>query len=88
MICLTHDRIIQEIPFALICETHEGSRWNTGKRKCLWNETFTKSEQDACVRLFRKAADWSLVHGAPEKIVMQRSTYDLWMKLGAFCAEL
>ena len=88
MIALTHDQIIKEIPYAVICEAHESARWRTGRRRRLYDETFTVSEQAACVRLFSKAADWALVKGAPEVVRMNKSTYDLWQKLGEFCASI
>lgn len=88
MITLTHDKIINEIPYAVICEAHEGSRWRTGRRRRLYDELFTKFEQAACVRLFSKAADWTLVTGAPDSIRMNKDTYALWQKLGSFCASL
>ena len=88
MIKLTHDRIIKEIPYALICEAREGAHWHTGTRKRRWNEMFTAAEKRACQRLFKNAYDWALVYGAPKEIVMQRSTFELWQKLGEFCASL
>ena len=88
MIALTHEKILETIPFMFVCETHEGAHWNTGKRRRLWNETFTKQEQVACNRLFAKARDWSLIHGVPDVVRMNRSTYWLWIKLGEFCELL
>ena len=88
MITVYHDKILQTIPFALICETHDGARWKTGKRKRAWDETFSPQEQAACERLFVKARDWIFVHGVPDLVRMKRSTYDLWLRLGEFCASL
>lgn len=31
MLHLTHDDIVEKIPYQVICEARYGSRWNTGK---------------------------------------------------------
>ena len=88
MMSLTHDQIVRTIPYALICETHDGSRWDTGKRFRLWMERFTDAERHAAGEIFRKAHRWCLCEGVPNHVVMSTETYRLWMKIGAFCAEL
>ena len=81
----THDEIVNKIPYALICEAREGARWNTMKRRRLWNQTFTESERHQATRLFRQAHNWALIKGAPESLRMSSQTYTLWQKLGEFC---
>lgn len=88
MMVFDHDEIKKEIPYDLICETHEGGRWNTFRRKRLWNDMFTEKEQKACGRLFRQAKSWSLVKGAPESLMLTADTLLLWKKLGNFCAVI
>lgn len=88
MIALTHDEVLKNIPFALICETREGARWNTGTRKRRWKEEFSQYDRDVCTRLFRKAKDWTLIHGVPDLVRMDEETYTLWRKLGDFCGSL
>lgn len=88
MYVFSHDDIQKEIPYAIICETHEGAKWNTSRRKRLWKDTFTASEKEACSRLFRLAKSWCFVKGAPNELSLTRDTLMLWKKLGNFCASL
>lgn len=88
MITLTHDEILKNISFALICETHESARWDTGVRKRRWKAEFTQYDRTACNTLFRKAKDWTLGKGVPDTVRMSEDTYDLWNRLGSFCATL
>lgn len=88
MLQLEREDIYKEIPFGVVCEAREGARWNTGRRKRLWDETFTEKEKEACTRLFRQARTWSLVKGVPEQLIISVNTLRLWQKLGNFCACL
>ena len=88
MLMFDHDEIKNEIPYGVICETHEGARCNTSRRRRLWSQTFTPSEQKACGRLFRLAKSWYLVKGAPNSLMLTKETLTLWKKLGEFCAAL
>jgi hypothetical protein len=45
MVEMTHDEVQNNLCYALICETMEGSRWNSGRRRRLYSQTFTRSEQ-------------------------------------------
>ena len=47
MLQLEREDIYKEIPFGVVCEAREGARWNTGRRKRLWDETFTEKEKEA-----------------------------------------
>ena len=84
---LTAQDVHETIPYALICEAKEGSRWNTGKRRRKWAEWFTPSEREACTRLFARAHDWTLCRGVPRVVRMSAATYLLWKKVGDFCAS-
>ena len=75
MIIMSHDEVLETIPFMFVCETREGARWNSGTRRRLWNEQFTKHE-------------WALIRGVPDVVRMDQSTYWLWIKLGEFCEML
>lgn len=88
MLMLSRDDIQKEIPYGIVCETRESSRWETGRRKRLWNEMFNDKEKEACTRLFRNAKTWYLVKGVPEKLALKPSTLLLWKKLGDFCAAI
>lgn len=43
MVEMTHDEVQNNLCYALICETMEGSRWNSGRRRRLYSQTFTRS---------------------------------------------
>lgn len=88
MMVFDHEDIIKEIPYALICETHETSCWNTFRRKRFWNTVFNEKEQKACERLFRQAKSWHLSKGVPDSLTLTKETLVLWKKLGEFCAAL
>ena len=85
---LTHDEIVDKIPYSLICQTRYGARWDTGKRRRAWVQQFSESERRLACTLFRQAHLWYLVRGVPDEVVMKASTLALWMKLGAFCGSL
>ena len=88
MIIMSHDEVLETIPVMFVCETREGARWNSGTRRRLWNEQFTKQEQAACASLFKMAHDWALIRGVPDVVRMDQGTYWLWIKLGEFCEML
>lgn len=88
MMELTRDEIRARIPYALICETRDGARWGTSRRRRRWAEEFTEQEKSASTRLFSLAHQWYLVKGVPDKVVMSAGTLALWEKLGAFCGSL
>lgn len=85
---LTHDDINKELPYGAICEGRCSVRWDTMHRKRRWREEFTEQERAASEEIFRKAKLWHLVKGAPKSISMTPATYQLWQKLGAFCASI
>ena len=85
---LNRDDVNRMIPYGLITSTRYGGRWNTRRRLNLWNETFSESEQKAASRLFSTARSWYVVKGVPDSVLMSVHTFDLWLKLGEFCASL
>lgn len=87
-IVLNHDEIQTEIPYALVCETMEGARWETGTRKRKFAQEFTESERDRVYKLRKQAHTWYLVKGVPDEIRMTPRTLLLWQRLGDFCASL
>lgn len=88
MVELTRDEIYARIPYALICETRYGARWDTSRRRRRWAEEFTEKEKAASTRLFSLAHQWYLVKGVPDTVVMTTKMLALWEKLGAFCGSL
>lgn len=44
---LTHDEVQNNIPYALVCETMYGCRWNNGSRIRKFANEFTREEQKA-----------------------------------------
>ncbi len=88
MLTLTHDEIQEQIPYAMICETRFGSRWETTRRRRNWIESFTEQEREAAGKLFRQAYDWYLKKGVPDSVTMSARTLLLWHRLAAFCASI
>ena len=80
--------IERQLPYALICETRYGSRWNTSQRKRRWTAEFTEAERKAASRIFAQCHTWYLVKGTPDEVKMSMSTYGLWEKLAGFCYSL
>lgn len=88
MLRFDHEDIQKHLPYAVICEAREGARWETARRKAMWRARFTESEREAARRIFKQAHEWYLVKGAPETTSMSAETFELWVKLGDFCAEI
>lgn len=87
-IILDREEINKQIPYALVCETMGGARWNTGRRKRMMKEQFTETEIDAIYRLHKQAYNWCFVKGAPDELKIAPYTLILWQKLAAFCCSL
>ena len=85
---LTRDEINTEIPYAIICETMGGSKWNTGKCKKLKREWFSEKEIAQFSRLHQMAYTWYLKKGVPDEIKITTKTLLLFQKLGDFCYSL
>jgi hypothetical protein len=84
----TRDEINAEIPYALICETRYGSRWNTGSVRRRWLSSFTEEERKTASKLFAQSHMWYLKTGVPDTVCMSKKTWDLWHKLGEFCGSI
>lgn len=87
-VSLSKDEILELIPYAIVCETMSGAKWNTGRRKRLMKERFTESEIKAVSRLHQQARSWYLIKGLPEELVIKPKTIHLWNRLAEFCCEL
>lgn len=85
---LSREAVNSCIPYRVVCEAKEGSRWNTMHRRRRWKEEFTETERKAAGRLFSLAHRWTLTMGVPDTVKMNSNTLNLWMKLGAFCASI
>lgn len=85
---LSSEEVHRSIPYALICMTRYGSRWNTMRRKRLWKAEFTDAEMEAARKLFARSHDWLLGRGVPDEVMMTPRTFDLWQKLGNFCGSI
>lgn len=88
MLVFDRDEIGEQLPYALICETRYGRSWNTMRRRRMWAKEFTEKERRDASSIFNLAHSWYVGRGLPERVKMAPSTYELWMKLGAFCASL
>lgn len=85
---LTHSQIQTEIPYQMVCEVRDGAKWDTFTRKRRWAEEFTPAERAAATGLFKQANHWTLKTGVPNSVRMTEGIFDLWRKLGDFCASL
>ena len=86
---VSHDEVIESLPYGVICEAMEGARWNTMKRKRLWNEIFSESEKRKITEIKKIAHRLYLVTGVPEYgLDMTKDMYLLWYKLAHFCASI
>ena len=85
---LNRDEIQKQIPYAVVCETMSGARWNTSKRKRLMKERFTEAEIKTISGLHNTSRTWHLVKGVPEEVRMTPKTLELWHRLAAFCCEI
>lgn len=85
---LTRDEVNKMIPYAIVCETMSGVRWDTGKRKRLMREQFTESERKAVSELHKQARTWYLVKGVPDEVKITPHRLCLWTKLANFCCQL
>lgn len=88
LIQMTSDEVQAKIPYSLVCMTRYGAQWNTMRRKRRWQEEFSEHERDSASRLFSQSHNWMLGHGVPATVRMTMETFDLWQKLGAFCASI
>lgn len=82
---LTHDEVQNNIPYALVCETMYGCRWNSGSRIRKFVNEFTREEQKAISKMKRQSYEWYLVKGVPDQVKMTPETYNLWFRLADFC---
>lgn len=88
MLVMTHEEVNENIAYNLICFTRYGSAWDTGRRRRAWLADFSESEREAAGRLFRMAHNWTVGRGVPDTVQMSRKTFNLWQKLGDFCASI
>lgn len=88
MMILTSKEVHANIPYSLICMTRYGARWDTMRRKRLWKTEFTDSEREAASKLFSKSHNWTVGKGVPNEVKMTIKTFELWQKLGDFCASI
>lgn len=85
----SHDDIQKEIPYMIIAETTSRSIWDTGRRKRLMSQIFSKYERRRLSEISRQAHIWALGKGVPMKgVKMSISTYKLWHKFAEFCVSL
>lgn len=86
-IILSSDDIKRMVPYQIIGETRYSSIWDTSKRRRLWNESFSKEDEDTCEKLFRQARRW-FVNGVTESARFTLAEYEMWDRLTVFCISL
>lgn len=88
MMILTSQEVHESIPYSLICMTRYGAHWDTMRRKRRWKMEFTEAERGSAQKLFSRSHDWLLGRGVPDEVRMTIVTFELWQKLGDFCASI
>lgn len=88
MMKLSSTEVHSTIPYSMICMTRYGSSWDTGRCRRAWLSNFSEPEREAAGRLFRTAYYWTVGRGVPDTVQMSRKTFNLWQKLGDFCASI
>ncbi len=88
MLVMTHEEVDTNIAYSLICFSRYGSAWDTGRRRRAWQLDFTEDEKKAAGRLFRQSFEWTCGRGLSGTIRMTMNTFNLWRKLGEFCASV
>lgn len=90
MLHFTHEEQ-HEIPYQIIGETVNTSRWKTSSRACAYSQFFSENEQIDIFeyKIKSKATRWYLdKNGFPkEGYSMTAEEFSLWLKLARFCAE-
>lgn len=85
----SHDEIQNEIPYQIIAETTSRGIWNTGHRRRLWSQTFSREEQQQLSKIKIQAHKWALISGVPlSGVKMTPGTYELWNRFADFCMDL
>jgi hypothetical protein len=85
---MTRDEIHRRIPYALICETRNGAKWDTFTRRRKWKEQTDEASRRRFARLFGIAYNWTLVRGVPDTYKMRMSELSDWDFLALFCYNL
>ena len=78
-VSLTPEEVLASIPYDLICMVRYGRSWQLD---------FTEDEKKAAGRLFRQSFEWTCGRGLSGTIRMTMNTFNLWRKLGEFCASI
>lgn len=84
---LSAEEVRSELHYDLLCEVRSSVRWQTGRRRRLWEQTFDLADRQQAERIFAACRRMCLTSG-PRPLTMDISTYDLWMRLVAFCGSL
>jgi hypothetical protein len=88
MVELSREELQQRIPYALICETRYGSRWDTFTRRRKWKAATDEAARRRLARLFKKAHEWTLTRGVPDTYRMRMNELSDWDFLASFCYSL
>ena len=84
---LTREQVEQDIPYKAVHEAKNSPSWDTTSRLTRWNNEFSDTEATEATALFKQADKWTQ-DGIPATVRMSETAFDLWLKLGAFCASL
>lgn len=88
ILTMSRDEVQRLIPYAMICETMGGAKWNTGTRRRKWANEFTEQERRKARELYNISRQWYLIKGIPDEVKMSATTLTFWNRLAEFCACL
>lgn len=86
LITFNRQDIINNLPYALICDVVHGDTWSTRERKA-FEQLFTGEEKEMADKIVRQAYKWRIKTGVPDSITLTTQEYKIWMILADFCSR-
>lgn len=87
-VSITFDRqeIIDNLPYALICDVVHGHMWTTRERKA-FEQLFIGEEKEIADKIVKQSYKWRIKTGVPDSITITAQEYKIWMILADFCSR-
>lgn len=85
---MTREEAMNRLPYRLIYEFTQSSKWNTGSVKRKFAETFNEEEREVVKSIITKASKY-YSKGIPDKgVSITTSEYSLWILFADFLYKL
>lgn len=88
IIILSTGEVQRHIRYRTVNAVKRSRKWSSRKRKQRWQAEFTENERARTCRIFYEAEFWASKEAEPRSLRMTQETFDLWVKLVAFCESL